>query len=66
MNGITRCLFQVNRARFQGNIDRIPAIVAILCAASDVFNAMFVGEFERPTDVPVPDAEPEAFKVMLR
>ncbi|KAH7696761.1 Btbd6 protein, partial [Aphelenchoides avenae] len=49
-----------------GNVERIPAIVAVLCAASDVFKTMFLGNFERPTEVDVPDAEPEAFKIVLR
>ncbi|KAH7713485.1 BTB/POZ domain-containing protein 6 [Aphelenchoides avenae] len=50
----------------KGNVERIPAIVAILCTASDVFKAMFLGNFERPTEVDVPDADPETFKIILR
>lgn len=47
-------------------MERIPAIVAMLCAASDVFKTMFIGNFERPAEVDVPDADPDTFKIMLR
>ncbi|KAH7713483.1 BTB/POZ domain-containing protein 6 [Aphelenchoides avenae] len=50
----------------KGRVERIPAIVAILCAASDVFEAMFYGSFERRKEVDVPDADPRVFKVILR
>lgn len=46
--------------------ERIPAISGILSVASDVFKAMFRGNFERPKEVDVPDGDPEAFKVILR
>ncbi|KAH7718677.1 Btbd6 protein [Aphelenchoides avenae] len=45
---------------------RIPAISGLLIAASDAFEAMFIGEFLRPSEVSVPDGDPDAFRIMLR
>lgn len=50
----------------KGTVERIPAISSLLMAASEVFHAMFTGDLPRPQEEYVPDAEPAAFRIMLR
>ncbi|KAH7717872.1 BTB/POZ domain-containing protein 6-A [Aphelenchoides avenae] len=52
--------------KVKGTVERIPAISCLLIAASEVFQAMFTWDLPRPKEERVPDAEPEAFRVMLR
>ncbi|KAH7691256.1 BTB/POZ domain-containing protein 3-like isoform 3, partial [Aphelenchoides avenae] len=44
----------------------IPAHILVVAPASEVFNAMFLGSFEVPPTIDVPDGDPDAFKEMLR
>uniref|UniRef100_A0A5S6R451 BTB domain-containing protein n=1 Tax=Trichuris muris TaxID=70415 RepID=A0A5S6R451_TRIMR len=49
-----------------GGQKRIPAHTYVLATGSTVFYAMFFGGFSKNAEIPIPDVEPEAFKIMLR
>ncbi|KAH7669912.1 BTB/POZ domain containing protein, partial [Aphelenchoides avenae] len=44
----------------------IPAHIVVVAPASEVFSAMFLGGFDVPATIDVPDGDPDAFKEMLR
>ncbi|KFD58965.1 hypothetical protein M514_00128 [Trichuris suis] len=58
--------FVVGNEASPGGQKRIPAHTYVLATGSTVFYAMFFGGFSKNTEIPVPDVEPEAFKIMLR
>lgn len=48
------------------NFERLPAHSYVLAIASKPFEAMFYGDFGKNDEIKVPDADPVAFKVMLK
>ncbi|KAH7691335.1 Btbd6 protein, partial [Aphelenchoides avenae] len=46
--------------------EKIPAHAAVLAAASESFEVMFFGDFDRPKTVDVPDGTSEGFKALLK
>lgn len=57
---------EVSEEIFQGPVERIPAIASVVSVSSEAFKTMFNGSFEPPTEIEVPDADPDAFRTVLR